>query len=446
MANTLSLPLTGRHIAGIWHTSIVVFGRETYFGQGITVEPPLMTPHGNLVEKIFMGDTDVPEDVYWEYIDSLRSCAYVVCQFLLNKHIPEYITGLPEEFLATPFGQQMAPLIQSMYAPNRIAAEHRPQPELLFSTTINSKTSNHVHAKLKTPTLCTLPKTPILFSQSSNFDTIFGKLFIWIQEDNASSEDVIACFEAVKAALKASGSSRQILGLPTGWWNVFESSLLKLKPEHAFPIIDLMRVLILDDAVAAAFAAESQCKPWTQAKLITLLARFTKSQTFTSEPLPKSLHIMILRLCCNFFAHKQLIEYCLSLHHNVNLPIPTPHRTIMTATLVDALLSDQEAVRQCAASLAFNMAVEAALGRPNGEDSVYEEWCLEMVAALIKAVETEKSNEIATTLVKSLGHLLYGASEEVVSLASVLGCVEVLKLKTSQYQEDKLFHQLVDEI
>lgn len=40
LARQLSLPLTGKFIEGIWHTSVVVFGREVYYGQGILESRP----------------------------------------------------------------------------------------------------------------------------------------------------------------------------------------------------------------------------------------------------------------------------------------------------------------------------------------------------------------------------------------------------------------------
>ena len=35
MAKNLSMAMTGKYIAGIWHTSVIVYGKEYAFGQGI---------------------------------------------------------------------------------------------------------------------------------------------------------------------------------------------------------------------------------------------------------------------------------------------------------------------------------------------------------------------------------------------------------------------------
>lgn len=57
MARMMSLPLTGKQIDGIWHTSIVVYGREIYYGQGISECRPGMSHHGRPLQVIDFGKT-----------------------------------------------------------------------------------------------------------------------------------------------------------------------------------------------------------------------------------------------------------------------------------------------------------------------------------------------------------------------------------------------------
>ncbi|KAJ3277921.1 hypothetical protein HDU79_002017 [Rhizoclosmatium sp. JEL0117] len=376
-----------------------------------------------------MGETQIPEEVYWEYIDSLRefwtadkyhlfdnncnSFSNEVCQFLVGREIPKHITGLPKEFLSTPFGQQIAPMIEQMFGPSRVAAEHRPQNELLSTIATSTFAGlKHEHDKLNTPNLRGLSKDFILFMQSSDLELIFGKLNGWLNEAGISAETK-PVLDAVKAVLKAKYDEGTIkLGpLPANWWTAFgkntngldatlthstEKCVATLKPDQLFPLIDILRFLVLDKTVAKSLISQSP------SPLILLLARFQKafhSQYNKTAQLPKALHMMLLRLTCNLFAHSDTVAHILALH--LTIPPSTPHRTVTTATLIDALLSPEESVRQCSSSLAFNMAVEAVLGRPKSEDSVYEEWCLEMVAAVVKALEAEKSDEIGESLLKS---------------------------------------------
>lgn len=46
LAAQFSRQLVGRQFDGIWHTGIVVYGKEFYFGGGISYDLPGSTPFG----------------------------------------------------------------------------------------------------------------------------------------------------------------------------------------------------------------------------------------------------------------------------------------------------------------------------------------------------------------------------------------------------------------
>ena len=55
-ARLMSQGLLGKHIDGVWHTSVVVNGaEEVYFGQGIQRAVPGTTPHGQPLQMISLG-------------------------------------------------------------------------------------------------------------------------------------------------------------------------------------------------------------------------------------------------------------------------------------------------------------------------------------------------------------------------------------------------------
>ncbi|KAI9033370.1 PPPDE putative peptidase domain-containing protein [Hyaloraphidium curvatum] len=135
MARMLSMPLAGRQIDAIYHTSVVVYGTEYFFGQGIMSCAPGQSMHGTPIEQLRMGTTYLPRSVVREYIDNMRqhwtadryhlldnncnSFSDEVCTFLVGKNIPSHITGLPADFLSTPLGQQFRPMIEAMFGPSR---------------------------------------------------------------------------------------------------------------------------------------------------------------------------------------------------------------------------------------------------------------------------------------------------------------------------------------
>ncbi|KAL2717793.1 uncharacterized protein V1478_013493, partial [Vespula squamosa] len=132
MAAMMSHMLIGRHLEGIWHTGIVAYGREYFFGPaGIQSVRPggtyLRDPQK--IEKI--GETYLPYSVFLEYINGLGTSTFApgtynlfrhncntfteeVSNFLAGKGIPKYILDLPEEILQTPVGQALGPLIESL--------------------------------------------------------------------------------------------------------------------------------------------------------------------------------------------------------------------------------------------------------------------------------------------------------------------------------------------
>lgn len=77
-----------------------------------------------------MGHTFIPQSVFHDFLrevspkyspdkydlihNNCNNFTNEATQFLLGKKIPDFITGLPHEFLKTPFGQMVQPIIQNM--------------------------------------------------------------------------------------------------------------------------------------------------------------------------------------------------------------------------------------------------------------------------------------------------------------------------------------------
>ncbi|KAJ5098266.1 hypothetical protein N7532_005267 [Penicillium argentinense] len=128
LARMYSQPLTGTQIDAIYHTSLVLNGVEYFFGQGIQIANPGSTHHGQPMERVHMGKTELPNEVIEEYLGSLaaiytpesydlflHNCNNFTqdfAMFLVGRSIPEHIRNLPRTFLDTPFGQMMKPQIE----------------------------------------------------------------------------------------------------------------------------------------------------------------------------------------------------------------------------------------------------------------------------------------------------------------------------------------------
>ncbi|KAI9362123.1 PPPDE putative peptidase domain-containing protein [Zopfochytrium polystomum] len=439
MARMLSQQLTGSLIEGIWHTSVVLYGREVYFGQGIQIDHPGATPHGHLVKTIDMGSTDIPEDVFWEYIEGLRgtwtaekyhlfdnncnSFTREVCLFLVGKPIPSYISDLPSEFLSTPFGRQIAPLIEGMFGPSRIAAEHREPVEVPSHTPSIWQLTDHPHAKIRTPTIDGLPMDPILFSQSSKLDAIFKKWVQFLTEKNMQAQNE-GILEGIKVAIESSEPR-----LPSGWREFLDTCLINLPESNLFPLLDVLRLLVLKREICADLIRDSP------SRIMSILFLLGPGRSNALPTLPSATHLMILRLACNLFGSASLISHCLSLHLTVAASSgPVPHRSIMTGLLIESLLSKDTQVKRTAASLAYNMSCQVwklHTSHSKGQaenDVIVEEWVSELVAAVIKALEEPwNDDETVFRILAALGRFIKLSGDGVSNLALVLDATTIIR-------------------
>lgn len=85
MARQLSLQLTGKQIDAIYHTSVVVFGVEVYFGQGISVETPGSTAHGVPIQQLEMGTTSKTRAEFDSHLNALKS-VWTADRFVVVSH------------------------------------------------------------------------------------------------------------------------------------------------------------------------------------------------------------------------------------------------------------------------------------------------------------------------------------------------------------------------
>ncbi|KAJ1281581.1 hypothetical protein BS78_04G316700 [Paspalum vaginatum] len=132
LARQLSTSFLGKPIEAIWHTGVVVYGTEYYFGGGIQSSPAGSTPYGRPLRVLDLGVTHVPRDVFEDYLrdiaprytaDTYRLLTHncnnfsnEVAQFLAGAAVPDYILNLPAEVMSSPMGPLIMPMIQNLEA------------------------------------------------------------------------------------------------------------------------------------------------------------------------------------------------------------------------------------------------------------------------------------------------------------------------------------------
>lgn len=154
-ANQVSKLLLGREIEGIWHTAVVVYGWEFFFGQqGISRTDPCGTILGEPQRRLTLGTTFIPRCVFEDYIEGLQQSTFCgdkydlvrhncnnfsneLSNFLVGQSIPSYILDLPEEILSTPVGKAFLTLLEqlsdSCQTPHRNRGRESPELQQLNS-------------------------------------------------------------------------------------------------------------------------------------------------------------------------------------------------------------------------------------------------------------------------------------------------------------------------
>ena len=87
LARPLAGPIFGLNVHGVWHTSIVVFGKEHYFSDcGIKIVKPGTTSHGHHVQTKVLGQTKIDSESLKIYLHQLSQNQYVIVLTLKNTY------------------------------------------------------------------------------------------------------------------------------------------------------------------------------------------------------------------------------------------------------------------------------------------------------------------------------------------------------------------------
>ncbi len=143
MARTMSPLLLGKQIDAIYHSGLVVYGIEYFFGGGICRGYPAVrnyyynkylyqsTPYGYPILKLEnYGETEVDQELFESYISSIDSefqpenynlinhnCNHFtenVCSFLTGKSIPDYVLNQIDGIKDTQLGKAFLPMLEKM--------------------------------------------------------------------------------------------------------------------------------------------------------------------------------------------------------------------------------------------------------------------------------------------------------------------------------------------
>ncbi|KAH7492520.1 Desumoylating isopeptidase 1 [Phytophthora ramorum] len=277
MARQMSPALLGKTIDGVWHTGVLVFGREYFFGGGgiQAMAPELVVQRYGMqpVRTLALGETSRTQQQLEQFLrdnsarftdatyDLLRhNCnnfSDEVATFLVGSGIPQYIIDLPNEALNSPFGAMLRPMLENMN--NQM---HAAPGDQLFSIPFNdpSRANPAVPpAPIAAPATADLASRRFKISGAPalHLDKMVQRIKV-LNTESLLSEDEISALEALSAHV-AAGDKEAHSSKNVEWWKIVGRLLAQgHQSSFFFPALGLARVLLLQPANVTEASAEKK--------------------------------------------------------------------------------------------------------------------------------------------------------------------------------------------
>jgi hypothetical protein len=187
LARQLSSQFLGKVIDAIWHTGVGVYGKEYFFGGGIQSVPLKQSPYGTPVQVAELGTTQVPQEIFEEYLRDIQSrytqetynlmkhnCnnfSDEVCQFLVGSGIPEHILRLPEEVMNSPMGPMLRPLIENLETTLRNGGVPAAPYQAASAQAMPNFANVHLPSSLPSPAAPTRSSSAAVAARQTSSDT-----------------------------------------------------------------------------------------------------------------------------------------------------------------------------------------------------------------------------------------------------------------------------------
>lgn len=430
-ASQLSPMLLGKRIDGVWHTGIVCFDREFFYGSGGIQS---CMPGGTILnipdEVIDLGETEITQDVFIEYLHGIgqqdfrpekyhlfeHNCNTFSCEaaiFLTGNKIPQHIQDLPSEVLGTSFGQMIRPLIDSM----RVTPAAEPGvsttasvssslngPETIFeprktssgATRLREKADGCQSASLRKPNTYNQVDTHTALYLKENFMSAEG----FSDEDATHFDELQQCFESNKTT---EVNERQIEFLD----RVFEK--FSSQEEEGLAFQQTLRLLQVFSSWEKLFSKSKGLQGMIK-KTFGIFPSVTSCST----------QVECVKLFCCVVSHRTGHSFMFQ----DSLPVP------LAAVTVNCLLSKDSALQSAGAALVSNIA----------RYQVHEDIALECSTAVIEVLSQDISPDTGHNCLYAVRRFIE-VSSEVTGLASVMG-VNVDKFKGINPEMDQLCDNL----
>lgn len=384
LAAQLSVQLTGRFFKAIYHTSIVIFDREYFFGgSGIESSAPAQSPHGTPIERKLIGTTEVTQDIWQQFLNdcaedygvgkyhllehNCNTFSDAALQFLLGQHIPPEISSLPSDFLSTPLGMMMRTQIDAMYAP-RPGAQSAVRKEV----TINGPTSGDHKDR---------SADAYKFDNTPTISKVFAKL------KSQKADDSLSAVEAATESLAAGRATdeKQLASIN----DYLKLYFAEVPTPDSFPGLDLVRLWLRN----VDFVKYQTANP-------ALLAAIFDRKYDEAEA-ANSLGVL-LKLISNGLNNTSLRDTIISLLRQYE----------QLETVSSSVLSTNTTVVETGLKTIWNIMILC-----DGIDNDFKVACLASVAESRNGSEKAEVEQLKSKILKEI---LQGGGDEIMDMADIL--------------------------
>ena len=249
----------------------------------------------------------------------------------------------------------------------------------------------HPHSELRLPNLQKPHQQYVIYAKIPPLDKLIAKL-----GPTGTDPSVIALKDFITMRASSPAASAPIPSL-SEVGTFIRSSLDSTPSTSLFPLVDLLRLALVDPRVSGYFAEEQSHD--------TVLAIFRHAMSL-GEECPHTLRIVTLQMACNLFSSSLYLSQLLG-----NPELLTPLVYLITSSLLDVTHAP---VRVSAASLAFNVAsVNHQQRLEQKADLLPESSQVELAASFLEALQREEeSSEVLRGITLALGLLAYGCNKE----------------------------------
>lgn len=276
----------------------------------------------------------------------------------------------------------------------------------------------HPHSNLRLPNLQRLHQKLVTYSKIPPLDKLMAKLG---PANDGHYVDMLKDFIAKRSSSDPASAPLPPLQNISATISV---TLDKLPIASLFPLVDLLRVALVDPRVSGFFAEDEP----------TLIHKILTAVNALGDDSPYTLRITTIQLACNLFTSPLFPPQLLG-----DSTFSTPLIQLVSSSLLD---EKHSAVRVSAASLAFNIAAFNHMRRLQQKEQnlLPESAQVELVASILEAVGREnESKETVKGLVFAMGLLAYSCDikGEVKDVLEALDAKAVIMSKEKMMIDDK---------